>query len=422
MAFNECANTAQRFELVQEFYDPTYMYFKNHEVSSLNELLEKEPGKKPSIIKRMKEELMKMLDKSVIKHSIVHHVLYQFMVHADPASKSEMIEAVRDVVPEILHTKDGSRVGMHCVWYGTLKDRKSIIKSMKTFVTKIAMEEHGHMVLLALFHCFDDTVFLEKHIIKELINHLVKISENSGEKKKIDRKGKEVTHREKKEETDGEEGVKKDEDEKTKTDETDREEQDNKCRRDLLPEFLQNIHAKRVLIYLLNPKDLHYIQPDVINILKQGDDNSTSKKDPEIRQSELKAVIVGPLLNLIASNIERFYTNNAFCLFTIVILQHTVGNRRNAFKAIADLVAEPYTPENKNIHPIEHSGSHFMYKKLIVQDKDESKDDVKFSEVLIETVPQMVFKSWMECNRGAFLLVSCLKQEYRLLSQELRKN
>ncbi|GBO36916.1 hypothetical protein AVEN_99269-1, partial [Araneus ventricosus] len=34
---------------------------------------------------------------------------------------------------------------------------------------------------------------------------------------------------------------------------------------------------------------------------------------------------------------------------------------------------------------------------------------VKFSEVLIETVPQMVFKSWMECNRGAFLLVRLLE-------------
>lgn len=37
---------------------------------------------------------------------------------------------------------------------------------MKTFVKKIAMEEHGHMVLLALFDCVDDTTLIDKVIIK----------------------------------------------------------------------------------------------------------------------------------------------------------------------------------------------------------------------------------------------------------------
>lgn len=41
---------------------------------------------------------------------------------------------------------------------------------MKTFVKKISMEEHGHMVLLALFDCVDDTTLIEKIIIKVVIN------------------------------------------------------------------------------------------------------------------------------------------------------------------------------------------------------------------------------------------------------------
>ncbi|GFQ81205.1 pumilio homolog 3 [Trichonephila clavata] len=146
-------------------------------------------------------------------------------------------------------------------------DRKVIVKSMKTFVAKIAMEEHGHMVLLALFDCLDDTVLIEKHIIKELVSHLLELS--------------------------------------------------------------QNIHGKKVLSYLLNPRDPHYIHPDVINILKQGDGNQTSKK------------------------ILKFEVQ--------IILQHTVGNRKEAFQSIADLVVEPYTTENKK-HAIENPGSHFMFK------------------------------------------------------------
>ncbi|GFQ68768.1 pumilio homolog 3 [Trichonephila clavata] len=237
-------------------------------------------------------------------------------------------------------------------------DRKVIVKSMKTFVAKIAMEEHGHMVLLALFDCLDDTVLIEKHIIKELVSHLLELS--------------------------------------------------------------QNIHGKKVLSYLLNPRDPHYIHPDVINILKQGDGNQTSKKDPEIRSSELKSMIATPLLDLIKSNISNLYTDNSFCLFALVILQHTVGNRKEAFQSIADLVVEPYTTENKK-HAIENPGSHFMFKQLIVRDKEESNDNVKFSEVLIQTVPKLVFKSWMDCNRGAFLLVGLLETELPTVVERIKQ-
>ena len=36
---------------------------------------------------------------------------------------------------------------------------------MKTFVIKICMEEYGHLVLLAMFDCVDDTKLVQKAII-----------------------------------------------------------------------------------------------------------------------------------------------------------------------------------------------------------------------------------------------------------------
>ncbi|GFR19552.1 pumilio homolog 3 [Trichonephila clavata] len=137
LAFNECANAAQRFEFVQEFFNPTYKFFKTHDVSSLEELFEKEPSKKSSIITHMKDELLKILDKSVIKHSMVHNVLWQFMRHADPESRAEVIQSVRDVVHEILHTKDGSRVGKHCVWHGTVKACENSVMFYIQFINLI---------------------------------------------------------------------------------------------------------------------------------------------------------------------------------------------------------------------------------------------------------------------------------------------
>ncbi|KFM56588.1 hypothetical protein X975_21804, partial [Stegodyphus mimosarum] len=64
------------------------------------------------------------------------------------------------------------------------------------------------------------------------------------------------------------------------------------------------------------------------------------------------------------------YTDNAFCLFVATVLKFAVGDKSEAFKAIAELAAIPYTSETKNTHAIEHAGSSFMYKQLIIQDKE----------------------------------------------------
>jgi len=33
----------------------------------------------------------------------------------------EMIEALREAVVHVLHTRDGARVAMQCIWHGTAK-------------------------------------------------------------------------------------------------------------------------------------------------------------------------------------------------------------------------------------------------------------------------------------------------------------
>ena len=50
----------------------------------------------------------------------------------------------------------------HCIF----QDRKVIVKSMKTYVVKICKEDHGHLVLLALFDSVDDTKLVQKAIIE----------------------------------------------------------------------------------------------------------------------------------------------------------------------------------------------------------------------------------------------------------------
>ena len=62
-----------------------------------------------------------LLIRETLKHSIVHKPLLDYLLMASEEDRQEMIEMIRERLIELLHTKEGSRVAMHCVWYGTAK-------------------------------------------------------------------------------------------------------------------------------------------------------------------------------------------------------------------------------------------------------------------------------------------------------------
>merc|ERR1712071_145721 len=113
------------------------------------------------------------------------------------------------------------------------KDRKSIVKSLKTFVEKTACEEYGHMVLMAIFDTVDDTKLVGKAIIGELCENFVTI--------------------------------------------------------------IQNKFGLRV-VYLVAGRDKAYTYPDALTIMQKGDGNEHSKKDPVVRRKELAEAACGSIL------------------------------------------------------------------------------------------------------------------------------
>ncbi|KAJ7369419.1 hypothetical protein OS493_039125 [Desmophyllum pertusum] len=146
----QLCNSAPKAYLIQEFYGADFAFFKSSELCSLEKVLESEPARKAGILKYMKDALLPLVDKSVIGHSIVHRVLLEYLTHADENSRLEMIELIKDTVVLILHTHDGARVGMYCLWHGTTKDRKILIKSFKSYYVKICKEIHDSLQELAM--------------------------------------------------------------------------------------------------------------------------------------------------------------------------------------------------------------------------------------------------------------------------------
>lgn len=92
--------------------------------------------------------------RKVVNHSIVHRAMLDFFQNCDNVSRAvshqyihmhpplvthtqarthllqEMIELMREVVVSILHTKEGSRVALHCLWHGTPKVLSCIVLSL----------------------------------------------------------------------------------------------------------------------------------------------------------------------------------------------------------------------------------------------------------------------------------------------------
>ena len=111
-----------------------------------------------------------------------------------------------------------------------------MLKSFKTYVAKICKEENGHLVMMAIFDCVDDTVFVKKVILSELLANMA--------------------------------------------------------------DLCSDPFARRVLLYLLAPRSPTHFSPQFVSLLSAGDGNVHSKKDQSVRWAELRNRVVAPLLAL----------------------------------------------------------------------------------------------------------------------------
>ncbi|XP_075547940.1 pumilio and CPL domain-containing protein penguin [Dermacentor variabilis] len=350
--YNEHANAFQRSLLLQEFYSRDLALFKKDRVITFADALAEstDPAK---MIENLKETLMKIIDKPVVRHSIIHHVMLEFFKSADANSKSEMIRALAGSLVEMVHTKDGARVAMQCIWHGTAKDRKTVIKSFKTYVAKIAREEYGHMVLLSIFDCVDDTKLVEGVVIAELLKEPV--------------------------------------------------------------ELLMDPHGQRVLAYLVAPRDARIFHPQVVDILKEGDISSTSKKDPKVRKQELRKMPASVLGHMIADNAEELLTcgGPTSIALHVILTSLSTSEAAVAFKTIAKLLnASPYKigKEQESSHLFDQGSARFFLKKMATHDKDigdEGQDS--FCGVIADEVSEETMSTWIGCNFGAFFLVQLLE-------------
>ncbi|XP_055009925.1 pumilio homolog 3 isoform X2 [Boleophthalmus pectinirostris] len=346
-AYNDKAVLSQRLMLTEELYGNTFTVCRSSVCNTIDKVLEANPDKVDTILDEMKQILTPMAQKEqVIKHSLVHKVFLDFFHFAPEKQRTEMIESIREAVVYMAHTHDGARVAMSCVWHGTAKDRKVIIKTMKTYMVKFATGEFAHLVLLAIFDCVDDTKLVKQAVLSELLSSL--------------------------------------------------------------SEVLGNKYGKKVMTYLLNPRDPAHLLPETIQLLQRGDSNQHSKKDMSIRRRELLEAVSPALLQHLCENAAAMATDKASCVTVSDILASACGDLTPAMSAVAQLANQELQPGGVKgkLHLAEHPAGHLLLKWLLEQDLTlaEATKPERFGRMLVDTVGTDKLQTWAQVNRGAMVL------------------
>ncbi|KAM9641816.1 pumilio homolog 3 [Trichechus inunguis] len=362
-AYNDKAILEQRNLLTEELYGNTFQLYKSADHPTLDKVLEAQPAKLELIMDEIKQILMPMAQKeAVIKHSLVHKVFLDFFTYAPPKLRSEMIEAIREAVVYLAHTHDGARVAMHCLWHGTPKDRKVIVKTMKTYVEKVANGQYSHLVLLAAFDCIDDTKLVKQIIVSEIISSL--------------------------------------------------------------PKIVNDKYGRKVLLYLLSPRDPAHTVREIIEVLQKGDGNAHSKKDPETRRRELLEAISPALLSYLQGHAREMVLDKSACVLVTNILGSVLGDVQPAMNTIASLAAGELHPggRDRELHTAEHPAGHLVLKWLIEQDGKmrESGREGCFAKTLVEHVGMKNLKSWASVNRGAIVLSSLVQSSDQEVASKVK--
>lgn len=178
----EIGRPLQKLALVEEFYGVEFETIKPKAKRTLEDILKSHPEKRATILAHLRSKLMPIINKAdmstLLNHTIVHLPLLKLLELSSHAENQETIEALKDNLVRIVHSREGAKAACLCISYASPKTRKAIVKSMKGYIMRIATEQHGHVVLMRLMDVMDDTVLINKQILSEIKPELLKLSED----------------------------------------------------------------------------------------------------------------------------------------------------------------------------------------------------------------------------------------------------
>jgi pumilio family protein 6 len=157
--------------LKQELYGPHFSLFgdeTNHAALASN--LEIAPDKKQVTLEFILGILNKALEKGLYSFVYLQELAAEYVEEASCNDVRAMAPTVVDHSIHMLSTRAGTRVVAACASYGTAKDRKRIMKSLKGYTKSSLLHRDAYLAILRLVQMTDDTVSIHKSVLAEILN------------------------------------------------------------------------------------------------------------------------------------------------------------------------------------------------------------------------------------------------------------
>ncbi|KAF8218254.1 armadillo-type protein [Mycena galopus ATCC 62051] len=367
-AFELYTNAYERTLLVRDFYGKETALFtvtrgseedKERSRKGLSGVLEgADPERRKRVLSSMKDALTSIFnnsDKGAVTHAVVHRALWEYIVAVNDSSDEaeaekqlrEIFEVCQDVLAELVHTKDGSRVVREFLARGSAKDRKQMLKVLKPHVERMCLDDDAQMVLFTALDVIDDT----KLVVKTLVPEMTAPANT----------------------------------------------------------LCQTPQGRRALLYLIVPRTRRHFTPAQIASLAETDEirARTSKKTQEIREAEVRAGASDALIKWVKDKGALLLRETGASLVLTEIMLFAEGDKTAANETLLRAASAAYPCED-DPHPIDLPHSSRLYKTLLQGghfnratsgvEQVPSWDAIAFAQQFVETVGKEVCVAM--CTKG----------------------
>ncbi|KAF7377819.1 PUM-HD domain-containing protein [Mycena sanguinolenta] len=325
-AFELYTNAYERALLVRDFYGKETALFtvtsgseedKERSKKGLPGVLEgADPERRKRVLSSMKDALTSIFnnsDKGAVTHAVVHRALWEYIVAVNESPDEaegekqlrEMFELCQDVLAELVHTKDGSRVVREFLARGSAKDRKQIVKVLKPHVERMCLDDEAQLVLFTALDVIDDTKLVVKTLVPEMTGPANTL-----------------------------------------------------C---------QTPQGRRALFYLIVPRTRRHFTPAQIASLAETDEirARTSKKTQEVREAEVRAGASEALIKWVKDKGAGLLRETGASLVLTDIMLFADGDKAGASETLLRAASAAYPCEDDHPHPIDLPHSSRLYKTLL---------------------------------------------------------
>ncbi|KAI4456839.1 hypothetical protein MML48_8g00016852 [Holotrichia oblita] len=331
--YSTWAQPIEKIHLIQEFFGDLYKQSKEDNIKHLKDVYKNSPDMKAAALGAVKANLSKILNKDLLDSGLIQTVVYQYLTECSENDRNELISQIAPHAVVIGNSKDGAKAVMECIWHGTNKDRKVIVKAVKEHILELCKHEYGHTVVIAILDTIDDTVLVSKSIISEILKHTVDIAKDDW--------------------------------------------------------------GRKVILWLVTPGVSAHFHPAFTNELENGRQKSNSKKSSELRRKEILEYSTENLLTSINTDTKLWFSGASISVVALSILKTGDGQLlSDTLGKVAEVIIDDdwkVTENEQEILGIEHAGLHMTLKKLVQNDKEALINNKPlFSEALFSILDENV--------------------------------